>query len=77
MEDSTLLDFPSPYHRCAESGCVAVQVVSVSVNPVDCNLVLSAGNDHMARITDLRVLSSSPTPSPGAKGALLLCAHSV
>ena len=46
------------------------QVVSVSVNPVDPYLIMSAGNDHTARLSDLRVLSggaaSTSAPTAGA-----------
>ncbi len=46
------------------------QVVSVSVNPVDPHLIMSAGNDHTARLSDIRVLSggaaSTSAPTPGA-----------
>lgn len=48
---------------------MCVQVVSVHVNPLDGNLVMSAGNDHTARIFDLRLLTSSEPPAAAVKGA--------
>ena len=38
------------------------------VNPLDSNLVMSAGNDHTARIFDLRLLTSSEPPAAAVKG---------
>ena len=46
--------------------------MSVHVNPVDCNLVMSAGNDHTARICDLRLLSSTEEAAAPTKGATSL-----
>lgn len=43
-------------------------MVSVHVNPLDCNLIISAGNDHTARICDLRMLSGSEQPTAAAPG---------
>ena len=52
------------------NGKAGRQVVSVSVNPVDPHLIMSAGNDHTARLSDLRVLSggaaSTSAPTAGA-----------
>lgn len=47
-------------------------MVSVHVNPLDSNLVMSAGNDHTARIFDLRLLTSSEPPAAAVKGAFEL-----
>lgn len=40
-----------------------VQIVSVHVNPADSHLLLTASNDHTARITDMRCVSSQAAAS--------------
>lgn len=50
----------------------SLQVVSLHVNPLDCNLVISAGNDHTARICDLRALSGSDAQAGSVPGELIV-----
>ena len=49
------------------------QIVSVHVNPADSHLLLTASNDHTARITDMRCVSSqAAASSSGAHSAAVL-----
>ncbi len=43
-----------------------MQVTSVQVHPLDSHTVLTASNDHSARISDVRCLSTAVTVSSGS-----------
>lgn len=53
-----------PYHHHPTTTTAHKQVQSVHCNPVDPNLVMTAGNDYTARVVDIRNLMG---------GALLAC----
>lgn len=54
---------PTPTHPPCPA---APQIQSVHVNPVDNNLVMSAGNDYTARILDIRNLTTGKGPRRAA-----------
>ena len=55
-------------HSTSEKRVTAVQITSVHVNPVDCNLLLTASNDWEVKLCDLRMLHSISNAAGTAAG---------
>lgn len=63
--DPRVTDAPVAVIQAHKKG---TKVQSVSANPVDGSLVLTAGNDYQARLLDARRLSSVESAAPAGKG---------
>jgi hypothetical protein len=55
--------------RTFSHAVLGLQVQSVASNPVDGNLLLTAGNDYVARLLDVRNLTSGQG-APGKRGGV-------
>ena len=65
---SASVAFQPAGHSTCDKRETAVQITSVHVNPVDCNLLLTASNDWEVKLCDLRMLHSISSAAGAAAG---------